>query len=556
MAVGGASSVDKLETRVGLTGVEQVQRGASIIRASMRGIAGDVGHATSAWQKLDLSGVKSAAIGGSLVTGGYAALRAAKDWGESAAEAESASAQLLRALQNTHKGTARDVTEIEEAFDKLPKVVPGFHSAMIEAASAMATLGKATPDEIKETLPAILDTTVALQKMGRGGADVATVSAMVARGANGMTRGLKRLIPDLNEARVKSEGLSYIVAELEKRYHGAAEAESKTAVGANTAYENSVGALKRELGEGLVPAMVKMTTVMNRGVGAMRWLNKHTHGVAGETLAVAGAMGVVGGSILMVMPGIKALRDMWHGVAVAAGEAAVAEEAAAAAGAGATGAAAGGVATGVGKGVFARIMAGAGGLWGGARAIAGRGIGALGVSGVGSTAGITTAGLIGAAGWADVIDEALDWALGSIFGQGGKRLGNGGWLPNLSLGRAVGEGINGIGAGYSADRNRIRAFFAGRSANAYIRGGSHSIRRMMEAQAGMNSGGNVSPNSPSADPAITAINVSNNYLRKLVDLLGAQNQMIIGGGPRTSKALNEGDVRRAINGTLSQNTIG
>lgn len=591
---GAGSMVENLITRVSLQGVETAAgkmrmygKAHQSAARDMQGAAGMIKGAVMAAGSLGLAAV------------GVTYLRWAEQGALAAADLSASVDRLGAAFRRAGKGSQQDALTVRESLESIPKVVPAFSSSMMQAAQSMAILGKATPEEVKRSLPVILDTTIALQKMGKEGASLSDVSMKVARGAAGMTRGLKLMLPDIDLTRIKTEGLGYILSELERRFGGAAKEFEKTPAGAIMEYENQVAALQRSMGEGLIPVMVEGVKWFNRGAKAITAFNKETHGAVGIIgLATAGIL-AIGGAVGTALWSINSLRLAWLSVAGAAGDATVAQEAAATAGVGVgtatvavrgaaaatgagaavgAGAGAAGTAAAAGAGAaaatwFAKGMTGAGAAFGTAVKViknlpatvrgippAIKGIklsgaaGAAGRWGAAMKAGWGTAGLAGqlgvgagttariaamraAAGTAGVITEITDWILGNTLGR----------LQAEGPGARIGTG------GWLPNISPTRAITEGVKAASdwwTSRGAAVSAREGTRiAEEYVKSGRHTireretGAAMPPGDPQLAE---TNDHLGTLVDLAKQQAKTQIGGSERAGRELTTGDLQRAF----------
>jgi tape measure domain-containing protein len=239
----------------------------------------------------------------------------------------------------------------------------------------------------------------------------------------------------------------------------------------------------------------------NSALTGLNNLNDATHGVSGAVILAGVGLVTLAGGVLVVMPGIKALRDLWIEVAVAARSATAAQVQASTAGAGAGTAATAG---------------GAGGMFG-------RGKGMLGRLGVGIGGAVAGQSMVD---WgkenADDKNTLKAFAASEAIVMGRLTQGaSAGW----STGGPVGAIIGALGGGVMGLYDEYKTLKENRKAPSAI---------------------------PSSDPQIAR---SNDYLKELCQLMGDTKRAIIGGGDRTAIAVNSGDLQRAVARVMSAQVI-
>jgi len=118
----------------------------------------------------------------------------------------------------------------------------------------------------------------------------------------------KKIIKELAQTNRLAEAQTLILDELEKQYGGAAEAAAKAGAGGLKQLQNRLGDTMEEIGEQLLPIVIKLADKINNLLTAFSKLSQETKETAlGITLLVgaAGPMLIVLGSITTILAGIS-----------------------------------------------------------------------------------------------------------------------------------------------------------------------------------------------------------------------------------------------------------
>lgn len=409
-------------------------------------------------------------------------------------------------------------------------------------------------------------------------------------------------LSQLDEEQKKRVVLAAAMRQLQKFQDGEAKALQSGAYGLEQ-FTTAVGSLGREIAD---PAFMTASKTLGKAADGVRWVNEHMSD--GMKTAVGWGGAILVGTLLAVGAAGRAafavnqLAQAWARVTKNSAAATATQLAAGAAGQ-AAGAASGPIPSGApskgtpyygtgpnpsmpppkgGAGAGVPYGSAAGGAavsrlgrakrWfggvtrsglrrvpAGIRGGIGRGIGAgRGLLGRGVTAGArilpgagkVAAGTGGVITAAMVASEVLDWLGGTVAGQGGKRLGNGGWMPNFSPMRAGSEGWGAVQDYRGAGRNRAAAEEGARIAQDYIRNRGGSIRAKDEAMMAK-----VMPSAGGDAKAGTSklMETNNKLLGKLVEISG--KRAMVGGDSRMARALNEGALQRAVFRGLARNIV-
>ena len=165
---------------------------------------------------------------------------------------------------------------------------------------------------------------------------LAQASTLVSRAALGQARGLADLGLAINKTIPKGASFAQIMALIETRTHGAANAFAQTSQGQLLILQARFKALTEDLGTQLLPAFNKILAwIDGPGLNALKKLSKWFSDNKPIVVAFTTALAVIWAApkIDAMLAAMGELVLGWRGVAVAAGEAAAAEGAAAAGGA-------------------------------------------------------------------------------------------------------------------------------------------------------------------------------------------------------------------------------
>ena len=228
--------------------------------------------------------VKSAAVPAAAFLGGLAAgsVAAAK----AASEDERAQKILAKTLENATGATRGQVAATEEWIDKQARATG---IADDELRPALGRLVSATEDvgKAQELLALGMDVATA------SGKPLSTVTDALAKAAGGQFGSLKRLVPGLSDAAIKSGDLSQITQELSEKMGGSAATAAETSAGKIERLKVAADEFKESLGAQLLPALEKLVNMLSEIVA---WAEKHPTAFK----AIAIALGVVA-AVLVVL---------------------------------------------------------------------------------------------------------------------------------------------------------------------------------------------------------------------------------------------------------------
>lgn len=517
MAAGAAAmaQVDKFVTVVSLAGVNNVMRGQQIMSAGYKALSGDIKGAAASMQQMKIGAGHYMAAGAAIGATGISLSRSIYQ----ATLSIDSLKQGLIAVSGSEEEAEKQLRRLKE-LAKMPglgfeQVIQG--SVNLQAAGLSAQVAE----------DAMLGFGNALATVGRGKEDL-----------DGVNRALGQI---MSKGKVSAEEINQLaervpqIRMIMKEAFGTANTEElqKMGIDSEEFITKVVAALKKlppaasslqaevdNLSDSWTQLMygggssrgglIGTVKIANGVLGIMNKLNDATGGLA--VVSVAAGATILGG-ILVVAPGIKALRDMWLEVASAANQATTSQVAASTAGSGA------GVSAGAGK---LGKLGGLGGMLGkGAKGIGGGLI--LGLAGM----------LVG--GWGDSEVEKYRESQGKES-RGGAAIGTigGGALSGAGIGAALGSVVPGVGTVLGGAAGAL----VGTGIAAYKLNGAFNE---VDAQK------DKSPNSPQ--------NKQVNLLTELVKLTAEQTRVIVGNSSRASSSINSGDMQRAWYGIISKGMV-
>lgn len=223
--------------------------------------------------------VPAAAFLGGLAAGSVAAAKAAS-------EDERAQKILAKALENATGATRGQIAATEDWIDKQARATG---IADDELRPALGRLVSATEDvgKAQELLALGMDVATA------SGKPLSTVTDALAKAAGGQFGSLKRLVPSLSDAAIKSGDLNRITQELSEKMGGSAAAAAETSAGKIERLKVAADEFKESLGAQLLPALEKLVNMLS---AIVEWAEKHPTAFK----AIAIALGIVA-AVLVVL---------------------------------------------------------------------------------------------------------------------------------------------------------------------------------------------------------------------------------------------------------------
>jgi hypothetical protein len=247
------------------------------------------------------AGLKKAAVpaAAALAAIGYAGLGAAKAAMEDADSADHL-AQTMKRVAGSHQPA------IDAMEDYISKTEMATGVADDKLRPAMEKLITATGDsaEAQKLMNQVMDISAATGK------DVDTVSTAVAKGYEGQTSSLARLVPGLSEASRKSKDFTVIMDELSDKTGGAAAKAADTAAGKMARFQVSVSELQESIGYALLPVIEALVPLM---IKAANFAEENTTAIK----ALAAIVAVLAGGILAANVAMKAYEAAQVAITVA-----------------------------------------------------------------------------------------------------------------------------------------------------------------------------------------------------------------------------------------------
>jgi len=290
-----------------------------------------------------LGNTLKANVGPALAMAGAAAaafaVKLAVDGVQAAAEEEKQLAVLKQTLDNVGQGFAMD--SATKFIDDL-RFMSGVSDS--ELIPSFQKLVGATKDvsSAQELLRVSVDASIG------SGKELGSVSQAVAKAVAGSSTALKKLIPELDATAIKGGGAEKVIAALEARFGGSAQAAAKTFAGQLQRLQDGFGELTESFGKGFLGALDDSKTGMNDMAQTLRDLQPSAEQLGqtmGQvTVAVSGLSQVIeiGKTAWSWVPGwlqevvtianstlnpIAGLVDLLAQIGIASGNSAAAEQA-------------------------------------------------------------------------------------------------------------------------------------------------------------------------------------------------------------------------------------
>jgi phage-related protein len=213
---------------------------------------------------------------------------------KAAAVAEASQKNLDDQIQRT---TGTNAAGIQMANDWVAAYSKQVAVSKSELQPALAQLVRSTGDlqHAQELLTLSTDISAAT------GQNLGTVAAAVGKAYNGTYGSLKRLVPSISDAAVKSKNWAEVQKELNKQVGGAAQEEAKTTEGQYRALTLQMKGLQVTIGQALLPVFAEMVQIM---IPLVALGKAHTNVI----LALAGVVAGLSVAILAANAALKVYR--------------------------------------------------------------------------------------------------------------------------------------------------------------------------------------------------------------------------------------------------------
>lgn len=209
-------------------------------------------------------------------------------------EQEAALIKLNTALQQTGQFTNDNVKALTDYAAKLQQTTIYGDEVTENVMAQLLAMGLSIEQTKKATLQAANLATVM-------GTDLNTAARAMADLFNGNVGLIGRYVKGLDEAVIKSGDLDKIMAMLNERIGGQAEAMGRTSVGAIARMNNAIGDLKENAGELLSKALAPIVEIISKLVSHINNLSPALSGLIGVIVSLTGAI------IILNSTGITAL---------------------------------------------------------------------------------------------------------------------------------------------------------------------------------------------------------------------------------------------------------
>ena len=217
------------------------------------------------------------------------------------AKQQDAVVKLSSLLKPEQRTRADSVKILTAQADALQKVTQFADEEIISMQANLAAFGQ-TDAAIEKLTPLLLDTAAGFRDVEGNALDLKTVALAVGKALNGDSASLKKLGIDLGLAKGEVLTLEKVLAALEQRYLGAAEAAGTTFSGQLKIMANRVSEVKEAIGEALAPSIIDLINIVSPYIEkAAAWASAHKDIV----LTIVGG-GLAGGGLLAALASLGA----------------------------------------------------------------------------------------------------------------------------------------------------------------------------------------------------------------------------------------------------------
>lgn len=235
---------------------------------------------------------------------------AAWDFSKAAMEDQKSAAMLAQSLTKT---TGASKAQIAATEDWISAQGRALGVADDKLRPAMQTLALATGDVAKAQELAGIAMDIAASR----GVDLEAASKAMAKAATGNTAALKKLVPGLDEAVLKSGDLAAIQAEVAKKVGGAAATAANTAAGKMERMSLAIGEAKEGIGAALLPVIEKVLPYLQ---SMANWAQDNADVIFKLGLVIGGVAGAIVAANIAIkvyegaMAAVKIATTAWTGV--------------------------------------------------------------------------------------------------------------------------------------------------------------------------------------------------------------------------------------------------
>lgn len=265
--------------------------------AGVKRAMADIQKAGSNFDKFAV-GVEHASRVASVALVGLAAVGA--NFAKAAADDAQAAQILSKTLQNTTNATDEQIKSTEAWITAQGRLLGVSDDKLRPALGKLVT---ATKDVSKAQELASL----AMDISAARGLDLDSVSQSLAKAYSGNFTALKKLIPGIDEAAIKSGDFAKVQAALNQIVGGSAATAAQTAAGQYAIMTLQLQEAKEAIGAGLLPAFQALIPTIT---AVTFWLQDHGQAVANIAKIVAGFAGTIVG-LNYVIKTIEVLTKAW-----------------------------------------------------------------------------------------------------------------------------------------------------------------------------------------------------------------------------------------------------
>lgn len=255
----------------------------------------DIQKAEGAWGKAGVAVQKAAVPAGIAVA---ALAGAAYKFAEAAIDDAASAAKMAQSLGKSTGATQAQVDATEDWISAQGKALgvadDELRPAIEKLAQASGDLGQAQKDAA-----------LAMDLAASAGVPVETAAKAIAKAYDGSRGALKKLVPGLDDATLKSGDMAAVFGELEAKVGGAAEAFAETDAGALQRFQLGMAEAGESIGAALLPALEAVLPYLQ---SFATWAQDNTQTI----LVIGGVIGGVAGAILAINAAMK----IWQATSV------------------------------------------------------------------------------------------------------------------------------------------------------------------------------------------------------------------------------------------------
>ena len=227
-------------------GAKTFSTGAEAARRSAVGLGSASANATSNIKGM-VGGFIAAQLGVQAITGAFRTMKAfVSESVKAFAEQEAAVRKMTAALETQGRATPANVKAMTDLAAAYQKTTVFGDELLLESEALLIQLGGVGPDMMGKALRATTDLASGLN------IDLKAATLLVGKAFAGETGTLSRYGIVLDQNRVKVEGMTYVLGQLDAKFGGQAQAQIETYAGRTAQLANTWGDFKERVGEAIV----------------------------------------------------------------------------------------------------------------------------------------------------------------------------------------------------------------------------------------------------------------------------------------------------------------